>query len=202
MTPKKAQKKSKDHPRKGETTGSCFGNYDPSQDVDPMEQDEDLSLPVAAMEYVWLFDHRRGISLRKIAERDGVSIERVKYGLDRAMALEVRCSGEEGPGNPGRRDEPEFELIPLFPIGAFTPQSTCSHRNPIEKGSRFCCMVCHASGMDDHPGLQRDLEAKPAARPTSAPMKGVVEPAVPSDGGLVETRKQRRRRRFSAVAVA
>ena len=199
MATRKADNGVKDHPKKGEPSKIASEKTCHNREN---EQDEELSLPVAAMEYVWLYDYRRGISLGKLAERDGVSIERVKFGLDRAKALEIRCSREEGPGNPGRRDEPEFELIPLFPIGAFTPQSSCSHREPMEKGSRFCCMVCHASGMDDHPGLRRDPEPKRVPGAAPDPMKGVAVPAVASEADRVETRKQRRRRQFSTVAVA
>ena len=199
MATRKADKRAKDRPKKGELTRSASGK---SCQVQEIEQDEEMSLPVAAMEYVWLYDHRRGISLRTLAERDGVSIERVQFGLDRAKALEIRCSGEEEPGNSGRRDEPEFALIPLFPIGSFTPQSSCAHREPIEKGSRFCCMVCHASGMDDHPGLRREPKPKQACGAAPDPMKGIAVTAVVSKADRAETRKQRRRRQFSTVAVA
>lgn len=45
-------------------------------------------------------------------------------------------------------------LIPLFPVGEFTPQSRCPHTGPLRRGSVFCCMVCHQSGLDNHPAVR------------------------------------------------
>lgn len=74
-------------------------------------------------------------------------------------------------------------LVPLFPIGSFTPRSECPHRGPIREGSVFCCMVCSKSGMDGHPALRRDprTDPKPDPKPTGKAKKR-------------ETRKQRRAR--------
>jgi RNA polymerase sigma factor (sigma-70 family) len=83
-------------------------------------------------------------------------------------------------------------LVPLFPVSAFTPQSTCPHRVPIAPGSALCCMVCHRSGIDEHVALQRDPRTDPAPerKPTPPP-----EPGAESR----ETRRERRRRRFLAT---
>jgi hypothetical protein len=168
-----------------------------------------LTLAVAAMEYIWLYDHRHGMGVQEIAARHNVSVGRVRFGLQRAAALDSKLSKDEliEGLKPGRSGDVGFRLVPLFPIGSFTPQSACPHRESIGRGSRFCCMVCHASGMDDHPGLRRDtqtepapaLEPAPASEPAPAP--GAVE--LKTSGGSKETRKQRRRRQFAeAAAVA
>ena len=202
MRPRNGSKGARGHLNRSEGTRKSSGNSCRNQDIDRADRGGDLSLPVAAMEYVWLYDHRRGVSLRKLADRDGVSVDRVRDGVERAKALEIQCSGDEMSEKSGRRDEPEFELIPLFPIGSFTPQSTCSHRDPIEKGSRFCCMVCHTSGMDDHPALRRVPKTKASFVPAPESPKEAAAPTAASDPSPAETRKQRRRRRFAAVAVA
>jgi hypothetical protein len=166
-----------------------------------------LTLAVAAMEYIWLYDHRHGMGVEEIAARHNVSVGRVRFGLQRAAALDSKLSKDElieglKPSRPG---DVGFRLIPLFPVGSFTPQSACPHRESIGRGSRFCCMVCHASGMDDHSGLRRDPQAEPAPElepaPAYEPAPGAVE--LKTSGGSKETRKQRRRRQFAeAAAVA
>ena len=84
---------------------------------------------------------------------------------------------------PGRLDEIGFRLIPLFPIGTLTPQSACPHHDTIDPGSRLCCMVCHESGMDDHPGLRRDpdtiLPRSPHPRRHAGEAPGRGSPASP-----------------------
>jgi hypothetical protein len=165
--------------------------------------DEALTLEVAARDYVWLYDYRHGIGYREIAARDGVGIRQVQRGVERARALEKNSSKDDliEDLKPGRTGDPGFRLIPLFPIGAFTPETPCPHHGSIGRGSRLCCMVCHASGMDDHPGLRRDPEADPAPEPEPAPASDCAEPSRPERSR--ETRKQRRRRLFAeAAAVA
>lgn len=71
-------------------------------------------------------------------------------------------------------------LMPLFPVGFFLPTSAdqvrafgrvlvpefasrgdvCPHHGPIPEGSTLCCMVCHQSGMDGHPGLKETAAGK------------------------------------------
>jgi hypothetical protein len=137
------------------------------------------------MEYVWLWDRRHGSSVQAIAAREGVSIGRVRFGLARARAQEK--------GVVTTRSIRPPRLVPLFPIGAYTPQSTCAHRHPIEAGSSLCCMICHQSGMDRHPALRRDprTEPVPEPKPTLAPTRVETQR---------ETRKERRQRLFGARA--
>jgi hypothetical protein len=154
------------------------------------------------MEYIWLYDRRHGMGIEEIAARNHVSVGRVRFGLKRAAALDSRLSKAEPIDDlqPGRLGDVGLRLIPLFPIGPFTPRSACPHGESIERGSRFCCMVCHASGMDEHPALRRDPQTDPVpeSEPTPAPAAESK-----TSGDPRETRKQRRRRQFAeAVAVA
>jgi len=140
-----------------------------------------MTLEVAAREYVWLLQLRRGLGTRSIANREGVSIRRVRFGVARARAQEKSSSGQHILRPP--------RLIPLFPVGPYTPQSSCAHHQAIQWGSVLCCMVCHRSGMDEHPALQRDAVTEPAPEP------------VPSFGKISrETRRQRRQRLFGSRA--
>src|SRR5262249_37801896 len=87
---------------------------------------------------------------------------------------------------------------PLFPMGSLTPQSLCGHKGPIAQGSIICCMVCHASGYDDHPDLQIEPEEAPTRMPdaldlASTTSKGATKPR--------ETRKERRRKLFESIAA-
>lgn len=163
--------------------------------------EQEMSLESAARDYVWLYDLRHGVSPRAIAARSGVSVRLVREGIERARALENRCPKDNPTDGlkPGRQDDLGFRLIPLFPIGAFTPRSECPHRDTLERGSKLCCMVCHASGMDDHPGLRRDPQTDPSPEPRPAP---AAEAAPRESAERKETRKQRRRRRFAEAAVA
>lgn len=160
------------------------------------------SLKVAARDYIWLYDVRHGVHPHEIASREGVSVRQVREGLERARSLECHRSQDDPSESlkAGRIDSAGFRLMPLFPIGAFTPQSTCPHRGDIERGSRLCCMVCHSSGMDDHPGLGRDPKTDPSPEPSPAAPAADTGLSKAVDAG--ETRKQRRRRQFTPVAVA
>jgi hypothetical protein len=89
-----------------------------------------------------------------------------------------------------RKAPHEPRLVPLFPIGPFTPQSVCPHRGEIRPGSALCCMVCLRSGMDNHPALKRDPRDEP--RPDVKRAKRTL----PVIGR--ETRKERRKRLFAA----
>src|SRR5262249_56446605 len=122
------------------------------------------TLEVAAQDYVWLYDYRHGVGHRAIATRDGVGVRQVREGIERARALERNCSKD----NPieslkaGLLGDLGFRLIPLFPIGAFTPHSTCPHHESIRRGSTLCCMGCHASRMGDHPAFRGDPRTDPS----------------------------------------
>jgi hypothetical protein len=162
-----------------------------------------LTLSVAAMEYIWLYDRRHGVRVEEIAAREGVAVDRVRFGIRRAEAQESRLSKDDliEDLKPGRSGDLGFRLIPLFPIGAFTPQTPCPHHRAIQRGSTLCCMVCHASGMDDHPGLRREPETDPAPELQTA--SALEDPAPDKAVAVHETRKQRRRRLYAeSCAVA
>jgi hypothetical protein len=151
----------------------------------------ELTLKTAAREYVWLYDYRHGVSVGEIASRDRVSIQRVEFGVGRARAQEKETNREGI--HAFLRSTAGPHLVPLFPIGHYTPQSQCPHKEPIESGSSLCCMVCHQSGVDKHPSLQRDARTDPA--PDPAPTLGDPATEPPLQQG--ETRKQRRHRTFT-----
>ncbi len=140
----------------------------------PPRTSREMTLEIAAKEYVWLWDRRHGSSLAAIAAREGVSIGRVRFGLARARAQEKGAVTTRAIRPP--------RLVPLFPIGAYTPQSTCAHRRPIEPGSSLCCMVCHTSGMDRHPALRRDPRSEPAPEPKPKPAPELAAPARDAQG--------------------
>jgi hypothetical protein len=149
-----------------------------------------MSLASSAREHVWLWDQQHGVSAHEIAARAGIPVRRVWRGLARARAQERKAVEDVSLGN-GSAAVRRPRLVPLFPIGPFTPQSTCPHHGPIRVGSVFCCMVCHRSGMDGHPLLQRDPlnDPKPDPKPDPSP-KATCPP--------VETRRQRRQRLFGS----
>ena len=122
-----------------------------------------MSLATMAKEYIWLWDVRHGISTNEIATREGVSVRRVRFGVARARA-------QEKPAQP-KRPFACPRLIPLFPIGPYTPQSACGHNRPIEAGSIFCCMVCHRSGVDDHPGSCATRSPTQLPSPSPLPLR-------------------------------
>jgi hypothetical protein len=149
-----------------------------------------LSLRVAAKEYIWLWDNLHGMSAEKIAARTGRSLRRVQLGLERALAQQQKGDveyGQDGAGGSSTGALRSLWLIPMFPLGPYTPQATCAHFGPIRSGSFFCCMVCHQSGVDGHPALQRDPSTDPSPEP---------KPAPPPPETALETRKQRRARQF------
>jgi len=141
-----------------------------------------LTLEIMAKEYIWLWDLRHGVSTEAIALREGVSAHRVRFGVARARA-------QEG-SYPSETAIPPPRLVPFFPLGPFTPSSLCGHRRPIQSGSVFCCMVCHRSGIDEHPALKRDPLSDPAPEP---------KPASVLKKTARETRKQRRQRVFGTT---
>jgi hypothetical protein len=159
-----------------------------------------VSESIEAREYAWLDDIRRGTSTRSIAAREGLSCRRIQHGAARARAREVSSRNgslrvrdglqtRDSRGAPGKVPH-EPRLIPLFPIGPFTPQSVCPHRGEIRPGSVFCCMVCSRSGMDDHPALKRDPQDDPRPEAKAAKITLAVIGR--------ETRKERRKRLFAA----
>jgi len=178
----------KRHPRRSNSgyRGSRGGRVDDQSYIGPEgrpRMSREITLEIAAKEYVWLWDRRHGISIEAIAAREGMSIGRVRFGVARARAQEESTATTSTMRPP--------RLVPLFPIGAYTPQSICAHRRPIEPGSSLCCMVCHTSGMDRHPALRRDPRTDPAPEPKP---KAAPEQAKSQR----ETRRERRQRLFAA----
>jgi hypothetical protein len=139
------------------------------------------NLKNAATEYFWLNETRCGVGMKGLANRAGVSVRRVRLGLASART-QARPALDRNTLRPPR-------LIPLFPIGPYTPHSSCAHRQPIRAGSVLCCMVCHSSGVDDHPALW----SGPGGSPTLENTRSV-------DEARRETRRQRRLRLFGARA--
>ena len=184
------------HPARGSGSHSRAGQAD-RRDRSRRQSDEPLTLATAAKEYIWLYDRRQGVRLTEIAAREGVSLQRVYFGLERARAMDKRPSRDvqNGPLSLDVKIAQVPRLIPLFPIGPYTPQSACPHLEPIEKGSALCCMVCHGSGMDGHPSLRRDPRTDPAPEPKTEPAPNLA--LRPKTGESHETRKQRRRRIFA-----
>jgi hypothetical protein len=146
-------------------------------------QSQSRTLDMAAREYIWLWDHRHGMSPEQIARAFGTSPRRVRLGLTRAAAGEHGVS-QTTPTDGTAPVVREPRLIPMFPITSFWPGSQCGHYRMIPMGSLFCCMVCHRSGIEGHPALQRDPreDPEPEPKPTAPPRK---KPAV-------LTRKQKR----------
>jgi hypothetical protein len=87
------------------------------------------------------------------------------------------------------------KLEPLFPVTTYEPLSRCPHRGLIEEDSPFVCMVCHQSGIEGHPGLQRNARTDP--QPEPAPPKPHRAPLKLK----VETRHQRRARIYGTPAA-
>jgi hypothetical protein len=154
-----------------------------------------------AREALWLDEVRRGHTLKQIARREGVGWQRIQQGVLWARRREAAARSRESrirdilrkwdrhrtidPAGLEGEDARGYPLLlPLFPIGAFTPHSQCPHHGPIRAGSVFCCMVCNRSGMDAHPALQRDPRTDPRPDPKPAASAGAAK----------KTRKERRRR--------
>jgi hypothetical protein len=124
----------------------------------PERSSQILTLEIAAKEYMWLWDLHYGASTEVTATREALAASRVRFGVSRALGQEKAFLGETAIRPP--------RLVPLFPIGPYTPSSTCGHRGPIETGSLLCCMVCHTSGMDEHPALWHDITTAPTPKRT------------------------------------
>ncbi|WP_337174793.1 sigma factor-like helix-turn-helix DNA-binding protein [Paludisphaera sp.] len=159
----------------------------------------------------WLRLREEGMSIAELAEEAGMSERHVKRALSRARKAEEDrfrdapdATSDEGdssePASAAPRTPWWMELVPLFPVTSFTPQSECPHRGPLPEGSLLCCMVCSASGIDGHPAMKRDPATDPRPEPKSRPKRRADEarsetPAKEA-GSTPETRRQRRFRVF------
>lgn len=87
------------------------------------------------------------------------------------------------------------DAVPLFPNTSFVPDSACPHAGKsLVPGSRFCCMVCHSSGLDALPALQRDPRTDPKPEPKAtgpAEKPKPVEPK-PTSGKMSRRRKAKK----------
>lgn len=191
-----------------ESTGTDNGL---SGDVKRPRTSPETSISIHARELVWLDKLRRGYSIKEIAKREGLGCRRIQYGVSRARERRNSSRTRESTSSnklhrrdskipaSAIRDDPNRppQLVPLFPIGAFTPGSACPHHGPIRPGSVFCCMVCSQSGVDDHPALKRDPQTDPRPERKARPVRAT---------GVRETRKQRRQRlnvvRRASVSMA
>ncbi len=140
-----------------------------------------ITLEATAKEYLWLWDLRHGLSAKAVASRSGVNVRHIHIAAARAARQEYRSRAA--------RDLHPPRLIPLFPIGGYSPHSVCAHHRPIEIGSVLCCMVCHSSGMDGHPALCLDRTTLPAPE---------HKVAASARKGPSETRILRRRKLFGS----
>lgn len=165
----------------------------------------------------WLRLHEAGRPTAELAEESGVSVQLLRRALSRARkeresrirdnhdASVVSVDGEADadPASSGPQRPWWLELVPMFPVGSFTPASECPHKGPIQEGSLLCCMVCSASGMDGHPALTRDPATDPRPEPKSPRPRraGSTTPDAvllnsSSTAAGSETRRQRRSRVF------
>jgi hypothetical protein len=158
----------------------------------------------------WLRLREEGMSIADLAEEAGMSVRHIKRALSRARkAEEARLNGTDDDlattADDAESTEPAsaaplkpwwLELVPIFPVGHFTPSSECPHKGPIPEGSLLCCMVCSASGVDKHPALVRDPATDPRPEPKTRLKRHDGEAglkAYPADAGpKSETRRQRR----------
>lgn len=94
-----------------------------------------------------------------------------------------------------------LELEPLFPNRAFAPDSECPHAGLIPAGSILCCMVCHQSGVDDHPAFARDPRTDPKPEP-KVETPAEPEPTRAEKAGKKTSGKMAKRRKAKKLAEA
>ncbi len=163
----------------------------------------------------WLRLHEAGRPTVELAEESGVSVQLLRRALSRARkerdsrtrdlldgSAVPTDDGMAVESHPASRTPWWLELVPLFPVGPFTPTSPCPHHGPIRQGSLFCCMVCSASGMDGHPALARDPATDPRPESNSRRARRPNETKSPVAPAEAETRRQRRSRIFGADSTA
>jgi hypothetical protein len=148
-------------------------------------------LETSIRDYVWLWDSYDNMSGKVPAVRERNRTQWGSPALNRTRAvLTSRCL--------------QFtwrlpQLVPLFPVGNYTPSSTCAHRGLIQRGSVFCCMICHTSGQDDHPALQNNW---PVELNSDVNWGATFRSSKCSKQTIsLETRKQRRQRLFAGISI-
>lgn len=161
----------------------------------------------------WLRLHEEeGKTIADLAEEAGMSVRHLRRSLSQARkdresrnrdvearsASAVEAADGSESESAGPRTPSWLELVPLFPIGPFTPTSECPHRGPIPDGSLLCCMVCSASGMDGHPALKRNPETDPRPEPKPRHPRRTNMARREEAEAKPATRRQRRSRVFGA----
>ncbi len=166
----------------------------------------------------WLRLHEAGKPTAELAEDAGVSVQLLRRALSRARKerdsrmqeaceLSILAIGTDSglePASAAPRKAWWLELVPLFPVGPFTPLSECPHQGPIRTGSLFCCMVCSTSGMDGHPSLIRDPATDPKPEPRKSRTRRIesTSPVSRPNTQAAETRRQRRTRIFGSTSAS
>ena len=148
------------------------------------------SLETSIRDYVWLRDSQGKMSEKEPAVRERNRTQWISPALNQTRAVLTSRSFQFSWRPP--------QLIPLFPVGNYTPSSPCAHRSRIERGSFFCCMICHASGQDDHPALQNNW---PVELNSEVNWDATFRSSKYSKQKIsLETRKQRRQRLFARIS--
>jgi hypothetical protein len=109
--------------------------------------------------FLWLDLIFEGLSPAAVAGRYRVSTRTVQLAIATARA-ELEAFAES------RRLLAPPPLTLFFPINGLFPISRCDHdRVAIPHGSVACCAVCHRSGRDNHPALDRFPAVEPKPDP-------------------------------------
>ena len=138
--------------------------------------------------YVWLWESHHGVIPKEITACEGISNQRIQvsYAHRRSEELIDLCNSARRPPR----------LVPLFPMGNYTPRSLCGHNERIKRGSIFCCMICHSSGQDHHPALQNDSSSGFSRNQN---WRDALPNVRSCERISSETRKQRRQRLFGGI---
>ncbi len=99
-----------------------------------------LRLP-PMIEFFWLAAVQQGISMSSIAKTFKVSWNTVERRIRFARTTYI----------------PNLEIVIPFDL---TPKAACTHP-PIEVGDKVYCVLCHQTGIEDHPLLKRDPKNEP-----------------------------------------
>jgi hypothetical protein len=130
--------------------------------------------------FAWLDLVAEGLSPAAVAGRYRVSVRTVQLATAAARG-ELEAFAES------RRLMTPPPLTLFFPINGLFPVSRCNHDQvAIPHGDACCCAVCHRSGRDNHPALDRFPAVEPRPDPPLAP------PALAGSRSRGPTRRQKR----------
>jgi hypothetical protein len=128
--------------------------------------------------FTWLARSDSGQSTRSIAQEYSLSQRTIQHEIKLAKE-EVTAFVES------RRLMRVPKLVLFFPINGLFPFSRCRHDVvPLPHSTKLCCAICHRSGVDNHPALQRHPRFEP--RPDPVPRLKIIHANA--------TRRQRRAR--------